>query len=372
MMLAGALLVAVQLRLTVTSVGKPLGEDYAAQPVALYGLLALAALLAGQVGVARQVVSFFASTALATVLILFLLPDVSQLQVVYFFMTALLLAFFLLVIPQRLYRTTAMKPALMTELHALYQRRYLFFLWLKYRIQIRYTQTVLGILWIVLLPLLTSAVLAFAIGEILGARLLVDVPYVPFILAGQLMFNLFSNVILSSRNALLNMMPVANQIYFPREITILLVVGEALVDFFFTLVAMLIINALYGIFPTVHYLWLPVPILLMLILTLGMALMISWLGILIRDLQQLIAIGLQLLFFLSPVLYSIDRIPVRYRFLATINPLSPIIDAFHTIVIYGRPPDLLPLYIPTVLAGVFLYLGYVFYKSNESRFADYV
>ena len=259
-----------------------------------------------------------------------------------------------------------------SDLKALFERHYLIRLWLWYRIRVRYSQTFLGILWVVAFPLLTSLVYAFAIGEILGAKMLVDVPYVPFILAGQLVYTIFSSVLLGARGTFLSVMGLSNQIYFPREIVLIIILGEALVDFFFGFLAMLLINRYFGVIPTPMLLFTLYPLLVLCSLTLALSFFLSWYAIRIRDLQPLLTIVIQLLFFLTPIFYNTSAVPIQYRFIVYLNPLTPIVEAFRSAVLGSKiPTNLRGLHASFIVALLLLILGYRFFKKREKRLMDY-
>ncbi len=256
------------------------------------------------------------------------------------------------------------------NLRELVNHRHLLFLWLKYRIEARYRQTFLGILWIALLPLSTALVLSFAFTQLLGAGNIMDVPFVAFILSGQVVFSIFQSIVIKSRSSILGSMGLIKQVYFPREILILLLVGEALVDFLFTFTAtVVILTVFYDIPPNPYYILLPIPILIVAVLATGSALLVSWLSIMIYDMQQLIGILTQLLFF-ATVLYAPGRVSPEVSQIMALNPLASTMVAFRDIVLYGQVPDWRTLLMPCVLAICLLYLGYVIFKVNEDRFVD--
>jgi lipopolysaccharide transport system permease protein len=79
-----------------------------------------------------------------------------------------------------------------------------------------------------------------------------------------------------------------------------------------------------------------------------------------------------MLFYLTPILYSVDLIPAVLRPIVLINPLVPLIQAFRDVIVYARAPDLISLYYPLVFGVAVLYLGYIFFKANEKRFTDFL
>jgi lipopolysaccharide transport system permease protein len=369
-LLCGGHLAAVQIRLRIPW-GLPLGPGYDALPPQSFLVLALAAALGylvGSLGLRRQqFVGFLLALGLAVVGSLWVLPDLSQLQLIYFGVASLALGIFILLWANRI--TKLDQAGFFAQLGKAWAGRHLLGLWLGYNIQARYTQTILGILWIVLLPLSTSIVLAVAFSEILQVRY--DVPYISFFLAALIPFGLFNQSLLNSTNALIGKMGLLLQVPLPRAVLVLLVLGEALVDFAFTFAAMLLVNLVNGLPPSEAFIYLPLLLLILIAFSLGAMFFLSCLSLLIRDIPQLVAVLLQLLFYLTPILYGVKNIPDRLQVLVLLNPLASLMQAFRDVLVYRRPPDIITLYYPTVLAIAFLYAGYAFFLANEKRLADF-
>ena len=381
--LAGAMLLAVQIRLQVP-LGLHLYPNYQAQPLLLYPLLACAALLTAalvQSSVAQQQPfsiflakyhpfrRYLVSLGLAAIAVLMLLPDVSQLQMVYFAFTGFLLGILCIALPYRLY-VGHPESDLLKSLQLLWQRRALLKIWLRFNIASRYSQRVLGILWIILLPIATSVVLSFAFTQFM--RIQLDVPYISFYMAAMIPYTLFSNSVLNSTSSIISRIGIIAQVYFPREILVLLTLGEAVVDFGFGFVAMLVINVFAGVLPNIYFAYLPLLFLILVVMSLGLMFLVSSLTVMVRDIPQLMVVLMQLLFFVTPIIYPLDQFPANLRFIFVINPIAPIIQAFRDIVAYGRAPDFVSLYYPIVFAGVALVVGYSTFKSFETEMADYV
>ena len=381
--LTGGMLVAVWIRLRIR-IGQPLGPEYEAHNLLLYGLLGAAVLLA--YGLARllpvnsrigrwlapwrQFRLLLVALVISGGLVVVLLPEISQLQMVYYVLLTVVLGGVVVVVPARLRASAYVQSTAWQDMVEIYHQRHLVSIWLRYTIQSRYSQTILGILWIVLLPLSMSFVLAFAFTQLLGRSQNIGVPFVAFLLSGQIMFGIFNHVVTNSRNAILGAMGIIKQVYFPREVIILLIAGEAIVDFVFTFVAFIIIALFFGLTPNIHYLLLPIPIALMVCLSMGVGFIVSWLSMIVRDMQQLVGVGMQLLFYVT-VLFSSQGVDPRYEFLMSVNPVSALVEAFRDIVLYDRAPDPVRLYLPVVMSLALLYSGYVLFKVNEDRFADY-
>lgn len=288
-------------------------------------------------------------------------------HVVYFILNTWIIGVVMIWVPRRWHEEVPMRQSL-AELR---QQHHLIRLWLRYRIEDRYSQTFLGILWIVLLPLSTSLVLAFAFDQLMGVRTGADgVSSLSFLLSGIVIFGVFRDLILKAKGALLSAKGVISQVYFPREILIVLVLGETLIDFVFVFFAMVVINSMHGLYPNGYYVWLPIPLLILVMLTTGTAFFLSWLSLKIRDLQQLITVVMQLLFYLM-VLYSPQRAAGDYDMLLKMIPLTSIIGVFRDIVLFGRNPDWVSLYYPFIVGCVLMYVGYSYFKAHEDRIMDF-
>jgi lipopolysaccharide transport system permease protein len=144
------------------------------------------------------------------------------------------------------------------------------------------------------------------------------------------------------------------------------------VDTFFTFVAMLVLNMFVGVWPNIYFVYLPILFLIQLVFTVALMFFISYLSVVIRDLPQFIGVILQLMFFLTPIVYAADHLPESVRNLIYINPLAVLITAYREVILYGRAPDLAGLIYPFVISCVLLYTGYLFFKSNEPKLTDYI
>jgi ABC-type polysaccharide/polyol phosphate export permease len=314
--------------------------------------------------------TLLAGIVLTCVGITIFLPLQSGLQKGYFLLLALV--FSLLVVPihddaQRIERV----PSLLDSLRRLWIARSLLRMWVQYSVHSRYSQAVLGVLWIILLPLSTAFVMSVVFSQIMRIHT-GNVPFIAFFLAGSVPFSLFSQSISGGMRSILGAMGLINQIYFPREIIVVSALGEALVDAFFMFCAMLVIDSIVHVFPNPMYLILPLIVLIQVALSLGLMLLTSWLTVLIRDIPQLVSVALQILFYLSPIIYPVSIVPHRYQFLINLNPVGLLIVAYRDIIVYGRQPDWFSLVYPAALAIAVLIFGYRHFKANEDRFADMI
>ncbi|MGB5984274.1 MAG: ABC transporter permease [Desulfobacterales bacterium] len=303
--------------------------------------------------------------------ILLLLPDFSQLQLLYHSAIALILstAAFLLA-PKT---TVGGQPvSIFYHLFRLKNYKQLWLLWARYNVKVRYTQTVLGITWIALIPLLTAIIMSFVFSQFWSRADIGQVPFVCFFFSGFLVWNFFQNGVNRAMTSLSGYLQMLNQIYFPREVVLLVRLSEDLFDSMFAFMVAVLLNMVFGIFPGVHYIFLPLIFLILIGLVLGVGLFISCLSIMVRDIPQLIGVVLRLLFYLTPVIYPLTIVSGKVRFFLLINPLTSLVVAFRDIVVYNRMPNFLNLAYPIVLAGILVYTGFSFFKSREPVIVDYL
>jgi len=324
----------------------------------------------GPSGSGRRFLRPIGALALACIALTAFEPALSGLQKAYFALCALILTGLIVPLPQS-DEADDTRPSLASSLRRLWGNRSLLRIWVQYNIRSRYAQAFLGVLWIVLLPLSTAFVMSMVFSHIMRVAIQ-NVPFIAFFLAGFVPWGLFSQSVSAGMRSILSAMGLINQIYFPREIIVLSALGEALVDTFFMFVAMLVIDAVVGIFPNPIWVALPLLLLIQLALCLGVMLVVSWLSVLVRDVPQLVSVLLQMLFYLSPIIYPLEIVPRQYRFLMTLNPIATIIEAYRRIIVYGRQPDWLSLLYPAVLGIGLLVFGYRLFKTNEDRMADMV
>ena len=298
------------------------------------------------------------------------LLHVSLYRVLFFVCSLAFYVAFVYAIPQRFYQQYPTQ-SIRAYLHELRSRQTLVRLWLAYRLEARYAQTILGILWVVLLPVSISLVLAFTLTQFVGhSGEVANVPYVAFLLAGLAIFEVGRMIILRAQGTLLETTNIINRVYFPREVVLLVMVGEVLVDFGINFIAMIAINALFfQIYPNIFYIFLPVILLIMVAFSLGLALIIGWYGLLISDLQPLLTIIMQLFFYLT-VLFDPNNTSATALVLLRFNPFALLVEAFRDVVLYAQPPNILNLAVTGCIALALLYVGYITFKVNENRFVE--
>jgi lipopolysaccharide transport system permease protein len=259
------------------------------------------------------------------------------------------------------------------------QRRYWNDLW-RYRellyflawrdISVRHKQTLLGVAWILMRPLLTMIVFTVVFGKLanLPSGL---VPYPILVFAAMLPWQLFAAAVTESGNSIVNNGSMISKVYFPRMIIPLSAAMVCLVDFLVSAVLLAILMAWYGQTPDWHILTLPLFIALALALSMGVGLWVAALNVKYRDVRFIVSFGIQLGLYVSPVGFSSAVIPDRWRCLYSLNPMVGVIDGFR----WALLADGTALYGPGLLVSVLvafslLFSAIIHFRKTEKSFAD--
>jgi len=248
--------------------------------------------------------------------------------------------------------------------------RDLFLILAQRDIKLRYRQTALGIVWVILQPLVASIIFALIFGVL--ANLPSDgTPYLLFVFAALLPWNLFAGGLQRAGNSLISDARLITKVYFPRAIIPLASTASVLLDFAVAATVMLILMALNQAPFPLTILWLPFLTLIALAVTVGMSLFFSALNVRFRDFVYALPFVIQIWMYASPVVYSSSLIPERWRFLYDLNPLVGVIDGFRWALFGGEMPTL-AIAEALVIACVMLVFGASVFRRVERSFADVV
>ena len=239
-------------------------------------------------------------------------------------------------------------------------------------IKVRYKQTVLGVAWVVLQPLVTAGIFTFVFGMIANLKPDGNVPYIVFSFAGLMGWNIFSGTLSRVNGSLLGNSTLISKIYFPRMVIPLSMLPTTLLDFSVTAGMMVVLMLMKHIAPTTALLLLPVWVVLLLTLALGAGLVTASLAIRYRDINMIVPVVLQLLMYASPVAYPTSKIPPQYQTLYFLNPLSAILDAFRWSILGTGQPQWWALGPATAVSVLLLAAGAMLFKKMEREFADVI
>jgi lipopolysaccharide transport system permease protein len=239
-------------------------------------------------------------------------------------------------------------------------------------IAIRYKQSVLGVLWAILQPLLTTVILMLFFGRLPNIRTLTGgVPYPLFAYAGLLLWTFFSNAVITSGNSLVISATLISKVYFPRAIIPAAAVLAALFDFLiasFVLVGMLFF---YRIAPTPRLLLAPFMLLMMVVLALGTGMWMAALNVRYRDIRHAMPFLVQLLLFVSAVIYPSTMITGNAHRLLLLNPIAAFVEGFRAAV-FGLPFNWAAVGIACAVSIALLAIAAFSFQRLENTFADIV
>jgi len=238
-------------------------------------------------------------------------------------------------------------------------------------VKVRYRQTVIGVAWVVLQPLMTMAVFTLFFGRL--AKLPSQgLPYPVFYFAALVPWAYFSSALSNCTNIVVENQHVITKVYFPRLVLPLAAVSSGLVDFAVGFVVMLALTLGYGIRITAAALLLPGFLLLAVLTALGIGLWTSALNALYRDVRAVVPFAIQFWMLASPVAYPSSLVPERWRWLYGLNPMAGVIDGFRwALTRHGQPPGPLLAASVAMVAVVFVG-GLIFFQRIEGTVTDRV
>jgi len=239
-------------------------------------------------------------------------------------------------------------------------------------ILVRYKQTVIGVSWSLIRPVLTMIVFTIVFGKLAGLPSN-GVPYPVLVFAGLLPWQLFSNSLSESSNSLLSNAGMISKVYFPRLIIPASSIVVSLVDFLITLVLLFAIMLWFGIWPTWRMLFLPFFVFLALLSSFGAGLWFAALNIKYRDFRYIVPFVVQFGLYISPVGFSSDILPEKWRLLYSMNPMVSVIDGFRWAV-YGAHTTFYwqGFLVSCLLISVILVSGVRYFRKTEKTFADVI
>jgi homopolymeric O-antigen transport system permease protein len=246
-------------------------------------------------------------------------------------------------------------------------RELLYYLALR-DLKIRYKQTSLGVAWAVLQPLFTMIIVTIIFGRFAGLPS-EGVPYAVFVFAGLIPWTFFYNGVTTSGLSLVNQQQMLTKIYFPRLFVPTSAIGVFLVDLMISLVIYALILAFYRFVPSWQIVFLPPIVLLTILATLGLGYTLAASIVLYRDIRHTVPFFMQILMYVSPVIYPLSMLSPRYRRLLSLNPLCGIIGAYRSSIL-GTPWDLGELAISTATTVALFAFGLYYFRRTERYFAD--
>lgn len=252
----------------------------------------------------------------------------------------------------------------------LYRDLFYFFVWRD--IKIRYKQTFFGIAWAVMQPFIAMVVFTVIFGKLANVPS-DNIPYPIFVYAGLLFWGIFSGSLNDSSQSLIRNVTIIQKLYIPKIIVPATSIIVSLVDFLFSSLVFGGIMLYYGFIP--HFqglLLLPLLLLITIFSSLGLGLFFAALNVKYRDVRYALPYFIQLLIFVTPVIYPISIVPLKYQWLLALNPMTGVIDAFKAGFLGTTLINWPILGISALVSIIFLLFGLVYFLKTEKAFADVI
>lgn len=256
----------------------------------------------------------------------------------------------------------------------LWRYRELFYVLAWRDISVRYKQTVIGVLWAVIQPLLLALISTF-IGRLANFPS-EGVPYPVWAFAASMPWTFFSTSLTASSQSLISNANLVSKVYFPRLIVPAGSVVTSMVDLLITLAIFLLLMAFYHVMPTWRFIALPPLIIFAFLAALGPGLLITALNVKYRDFRYIVPFIVQLGIYISPVIYSSTVIREKHPelfWVYSLNPMVGVIDGFRWSLLQGKGGITLESIISSVIVTtIFLFIGIWYFRKTERTFSDVI
>lgn len=258
------------------------------------------------------------------------------------------------------------------ELQELWSYRELFYIFVWRDIKVRYKQTILGIVWVIFQPLVTMIIFTVFFGN-LAKIPSGDLPYSLFVLIGLVFWTFFSGSLSHASDSMVTNESIIKKVYFPKIILPLSSIITSFVDFLINITLLLIYAIILGFYPhPVIFIIVPMGILLTAITAMGIGLFLSSFNVKYRDVRYILPFFIQILLFVTPVIYPLSIVSGQNRIIMALNPMTSVIEGARFVFSanYMFKPELFLLsFISSVLM---LMIGLWYFHKTEQFFADIV
>jgi lipopolysaccharide transport system permease protein len=256
---------------------------------------------------------------------------------------------------------------------AAWRYRYFILSSVKNDLRVRFIRSKLGGLWMIIHPLSQVLIFALILSNVLSAKLPGinnKYAYALYLMAGTLGWSLFNETVARCLNIFIDNGNLMKKMAFPRICLPMITAGSTVVNNLLLLLAIFAVFAVLGHIPDVHVLWLPVLIAINLLLSLSIGLVLGVMNVFMRDLGQVVPVILQILFWLTPVVYNVNMFPEHVRHLFNLNPIYPIVQGYQNVLVYGTAPNWLPLGMIVACSCVLMVLALVMFRKASPEMVD--
>jgi lipopolysaccharide transport system permease protein len=239
-------------------------------------------------------------------------------------------------------------------------------------VKVRYKQSVMGLLWAILMPVIIVAAGVLArLGMSIFANKPFDHSQIASIVVKSVPWAFFVSSIRFSTSSLTGNWNLVTKLAFPKEIFPIAAVISCGFDFLVASAVLIIIGAVLRVPLGWAALWVPVALLLLLSLCVSIGLVLSAMNLFFRDVRHIVEVVLTFAIFFSPVFFDVDMFG-RWKSYLLLNPVAPLLEAIRSSLVSRSTPDLFWLTYSATISLCALPLSYLFFKSQESKFAEYI
>lgn len=257
-------------------------------------------------------------------------------------------------------------------LRSLWDYRYFIFSSIRNDYIVRFSRSKVGLLWMIVHPLVQVLIYALILSEVLSAKFHgIDskYAYAVYLMSGMLCWSLFSELISKLVGVFTENAEQIKKISFPKICLVAIAVGTSLINNALLLAAIFFIFASLGYLPSHYVAWLPVLMLVTTMLATGIGLVLGVLNVFVRDVGQVVPVVLQVLYWLTPIVYGVDMLGGARRLVES-NPLYPLVASFQNVIAFDRPPDYQGLALLVVAALAIAAVALFLFRRASAEMAD--
>lgn len=271
--------------------------------------------------------------------------------------------------PQPVYDSADRGAWFVREARELFAYRTLLRLLIINQFKQRYRRSLLGMGWMLVGPLLNTAVLSVAFNALFHGNI---AQYPVYVLVGLIAWNFFAQTTIQGIDAAISGSGLLQRVYLPRSVFVIATLGGAVINMGIALIALLIVLFTTGVPLYSTWLLLPPAIVVLAVFTLGTTLLVATLAVFIGDVAHMYPLLVQALFFLTPIVYPPEIVPTELRWLVQLNPMSMLVDLFRALLYYGRVPDLGQWLVVMGIALALLGFGWTLFVWKADEYVYYL
>ena len=261
---------------------------------------------------------------------------------------------------------------MLLDMRELWRYRELFYVFVWRDIKVRYKQTLLGASWTIFQPIFSMFIFTLFFGNFAQIPS-GELPYSLFVLTGLVFWNYFSGILSRASTSLVDNEGIIKKVYFPREILPLSTIGANLVDFTISFILLLVVAIYFHFIPnTLIFIVVPLGILIGTLSAGGLGLLLSSFNVKYRDVRYILPFFIQMMIFLTPVIYPSSIMRPSFRYIIALNPMAGVIEAVRVVFSGSTMINWTTLGISAASTVAIFLIGLFYFKSTERFFADLV